>query len=54
MLCGTGAGYRIAGTLETTDWDHAGCFWIGVYPGMNDEMIDRMIEVIQDGIKWMI
>jgi len=25
-------------------------FWIGVYPGMNDEMIDKMIEVVKEGI----
>jgi len=25
-------------------------FWIGVYPGMTDEMIDRMIDVIRERI----
>jgi CDP-6-deoxy-D-xylo-4-hexulose-3-dehydrase len=25
-------------------------FWIGVYPGMTDEMVDRMIEVIKKGV----
>jgi CDP-6-deoxy-D-xylo-4-hexulose-3-dehydrase len=25
-------------------------FWIGVYPGMTDEMIDRMIAVVGEGI----
>jgi CDP-4-dehydro-6-deoxyglucose reductase, E1 len=24
--------------------------WIGVYPGMNDEMIDKIIEVIKEFI----
>jgi CDP-6-deoxy-D-xylo-4-hexulose-3-dehydrase len=26
-------------------------FWIGVYPGMNDEMIDRMIRVVKEGVR---
>jgi CDP-6-deoxy-D-xylo-4-hexulose-3-dehydrase len=25
-------------------------FWIGVYPGMTDEMIDRMIAVVREGV----
>jgi CDP-6-deoxy-D-xylo-4-hexulose-3-dehydrase len=25
-------------------------FWVGVYPGMTDEMVDRMIEVIKEGV----
>jgi CDP-6-deoxy-D-xylo-4-hexulose-3-dehydrase len=37
-------GYRIAGTLETTDRIMRDTFWIGVYPGMSDEMVDRMIK----------
>jgi CDP-6-deoxy-D-xylo-4-hexulose-3-dehydrase len=24
-------------------------FWVGVYPGMTDGMIDRMIEVVREG-----
>jgi hypothetical protein len=26
-------------------------FWLGVYPGMSDGMIDRMIAVAREGIK---
>jgi len=26
-------------------------FWIGVYPGMTDEMIDKMIETINEMVK---
>ena len=26
-------------------------FWIGVYPGMTDEMLDYMAEVIHNGVK---
>jgi CDP-6-deoxy-D-xylo-4-hexulose-3-dehydrase len=28
-------------------------FWIGVYPGMTDEMIDRMIEVVKESVKYI-
>jgi CDP-6-deoxy-D-xylo-4-hexulose-3-dehydrase len=47
----TGAGYRIAGNLETTDRIMRDTFWIGVYPGMNDEMINRMIGVVKSYFK---
>jgi CDP-6-deoxy-D-xylo-4-hexulose-3-dehydrase len=49
-LRASGAGYRIAGTLETTDQIMRDSFWIGVYPGMSDEMIDRMITVLGEGL----
>lgn len=26
-------------------------FWIGVYPGMTDEMVDYMIEMIKEAVK---
>jgi CDP-6-deoxy-D-xylo-4-hexulose-3-dehydrase len=42
----TGEGYRIAGELKNTDTIMNNTFWIGVYPGMTDEMIDYMIESI--------
>ena len=45
----SGSGYRIAGTLDNTDRIMNDTFWIGVYPGMTDEMIDRMIKVIREG-----
>jgi len=47
----SGTGYRIAGTLDITDRIMNDTFWIGVYPGMNDEMIDKMVDVIKEGIK---
>jgi CDP-6-deoxy-D-xylo-4-hexulose-3-dehydrase len=43
----SGEGYRIAGTLDNTDRIMNDAFWVGVYPGMNDGMIDRMAEVIR-------
>jgi CDP-6-deoxy-D-xylo-4-hexulose-3-dehydrase len=47
-LRASGAGYRIAGTLEVTDRIMRDTFWIGVYPGMSDEMVDRMIAVARE------
>ncbi len=35
----TGTGYRVAGSLENTDRIMNDTFWVGVYPGMTDEMI---------------
>lgn len=40
--------YRVAGGLENTDFVMNNSFWVGVYPGMTDEMIDYMIDVIKD------
>lgn len=44
----TGEGYRIVGTLENTDRIMNDTFWVGVYPGMTDEMIDYMAKVITE------
>jgi len=46
----SGTGYRIAGTLDTTDRIMNETFWLGVYPGMTDEMVDRMIEVVREKV----
>ena len=37
-----GLGYRIIGDLKDTDRIMRDTFWVGVYPGMTDEMIDYM------------
>jgi len=39
-------GYRVVGSLEVTNRIMRDAFWVGVYPGMTDEMIDYMAEVI--------
>lgn len=45
QLRGTDA-YRVVGQLENTDRIMNDTFWVGVYPGMTDEMIDYMAKVI--------
>ena len=44
----SGKGYRVVGELENTDRIMNDTFWIGVYPGMTDEMLDYMVEVIKE------
>ena len=46
----SGAGYRVVGSLENTDRIMRDTFWIGVYPGMTDGMIDFMIETVRAAI----
>lgn len=47
----TGEGYRIAGELANTDRIMRDSFWVGVYPGMTDEIIDYMAETIKAALK---
>lgn len=42
--------YRIVGNLETTEFIMNNTFWVGVYPGMTDTMIDYMAQVIMDAV----
>ena len=46
----TGEGYRVVGTLENTDRIMRDTFWVGVYPGMTDEMIDYMAMTIAEAV----
>ncbi len=45
-----GYGYRIAGDLKNTDVIMKDTFWLGVYPGMSDEMIDYMIYAVKQAV----
>ncbi|MBQ7217115.1 MAG: lipopolysaccharide biosynthesis protein RfbH [Synergistaceae bacterium] len=42
----TGTGYRVIGGLENTDAIMNRSFWVGVYPGMSEAMLDFMAEKI--------
>lgn len=44
-------GYRVVGELTNTDLIMNQTFWIGVYPGMNEDMIDFMIAQIHQFVK---
>lgn len=43
--------YRIAGSLENTDFIMGHTFWVGVYPGMTDAMLDYMAEIITEAVR---
>lgn len=42
----SGQGYRVVGELTNTDRIMRDTCWVGVYPGMTDEMLDYMIKII--------
>lgn len=44
----TGKGYRVVGDLKNTDYIMENTLWIGVYPGMTDEMLSYMVNTIKD------
>lgn len=46
-----GTGYRIIGDLNNTDRIMKDTFWVGVYPGMTDEMIDYMADTIKSAVR---
>ena len=43
--------YRVVGELKNTDAIMNNTFWVGVYPGMTDEMIDFMAKTIKEAIQ---
>lgn len=46
--CREGVDYRIASSLVNTDDFMNNALWIGVYPGMTVNMLERMVEVIRE------
>ena len=46
----SGTGYRIVGGLQNTDRIMKDSFWIGVYPGMTEEMLDYMVTMIREAV----
>ncbi len=43
--------YRVSGELTNTDFIMENTFWVGVYPGMTDQMIDYMAQVIREAVR---
>ena len=46
----TKEGYRVAGSLENTDRIMNDTFWIGVYPGMTEEMLAFMAKTLKEAV----
>jgi len=46
-----GTGYRVVGELAATDRIMRDTFWIGVYPGMTEEMVGCMVATIKGFLK---
>jgi CDP-6-deoxy-D-xylo-4-hexulose-3-dehydrase len=46
----TKTGYRVIGDLTNTDRIMKDSFWIGVYPGMTDAMMDEMSKMIIEAL----
>lgn len=49
QIRGTDA-YRVSGGLEATDFIMEHAFWVGVYPGMTDEKLDYMAQIIREAV----
>lgn len=43
--------YRVIGDLNVTDEIMTNTFWVGVYPGMTNAMLDKMADTIIEGVK---
>ena len=46
-----GEGYRVIGDLQNTDRIMSDTFWVGVYPGMTDDMVDYMAKIIKEAVR---
>ena len=46
-----GVDYRVASELEKTDYAMYNSFWVGVYPGMTQAMLDEMVKRIHEAVK---
>ena len=43
--------WRVAGSLERTDFAMTNSFWVGVYPGLTTEMLDYIVDSIDQFVK---
>ena len=46
-----GKDYRTIGNLEVTDRIMSNTFWIGVYPGLDEKDLDRMVDAIKEALR---
>ncbi len=46
----SGQGYRVVSSLTNTDRVMKDSFWVGVYPGLDDQKIDTMIRIIRKAL----
>lgn len=44
------SGFRVVGDLRVTDLVMENSFWVGVYPGMTDEMVDYIAKTIREAV----
>ena len=44
-------GYRVVGELKNTDFIMRDAFWLGVYPGMTDDMLQYMIDSVKEFVR---
>lgn len=51
QIRGDSTKYKIVGSLDNTDKIMNDTFWIGVYPGMDDNKINYMIKTIKEAVK---
>lgn len=47
----SGEGYRVTGKLDNTDRIMNDTFWIGVYPGMSEEMLAFMAKMLKEAVE---
>lgn len=45
-----GIDYRVAGSLDKTDYAMQNSFWVGVYPGMTRQMLDEIVKRIKEAV----
>ena len=50
----SGEGYRVIGCLENTDFVMTNTLWVGVYPGMTEDMLSYIISTIKEYVKSFI
>lgn len=46
-----GVDYKVVGELKKTDYTMHNSFWVGVYPGMTQAMLDEMVKRIHEAVK---